>query len=188
MSDNLPFSFSIENTLKESNRGNKVAYAELLEWLYKFALAQIGKMVNRYARLPKSVVDDVAQEVLITFHEKHKSWDENRPLTPWVNTIIKHKFLDHIKRKDFRVAMNGCSVEEVENVLFNEEDQSLIEQENWELLLKKMDQLSEKEKKMIELSKLELIPIKKIGEMLKMSESNVKVQIFRAMKKLKKSL
>jgi len=180
MSDNL--NFSPEEALKKSNDGDKKEYAKLLHWLDHFSMTQLKKMVGRFPHLPKSIVEDVSQEVLITFHEKHKSWDENRPLMPWIKTLIKHKFLDHIKRKDFKVAINGCSLEEIENVFFAREDNSLIETEQWEKLL---SLLSDKERKIIELAKLEMIPLKKIAILMNMSESNVKIQIFRAIKKLK---
>lgn len=39
------------------------------------------------------------QEVLLTVHLKRATWDDARPLLPWVNAIADHKAIDAIRRR-----------------------------------------------------------------------------------------
>lgn len=172
--------YSPLNDLIKANAGDKQAYSSLLLWLLEHAKKQIAWGVKQYKNFPKQSIDDICQEVLLTFHQTHQTFDTNRSLEPWVNSIIKFKTIDFLRRKDFRVQMSGVDVDFFAEIWAVEE---MTEEEYPKLLAK----LPEEQKQILTLAKLEGFSIKEIANKLNLSESNVKVQIHRAMKELKNS-
>ncbi len=45
-----------------------------------------------------SETEDIVQEVLIAIHAKRHTWDETRPILPWVGAIVRYKALDAVRR------------------------------------------------------------------------------------------
>lgn len=45
--------------------------------------------------------EDVVQETLLAMHLKRDSWDEARPIGPWLRAIARHKLADHLRRRGF---------------------------------------------------------------------------------------
>jgi RNA polymerase sigma-70 factor (ECF subfamily) len=43
-------------------------------------------------------IEDLVQEVLIAVHERRASYDRNRPFTPWLFAIARHKLVDHFRQ------------------------------------------------------------------------------------------
>ena len=43
--------------------------------------------------------EDIVQETLIAIHTKRQTWDQTRPISPWLSAIARHKFIDHLRRK-----------------------------------------------------------------------------------------
>jgi RNA polymerase sigma-70 factor, ECF subfamily len=67
-----------------------------------------GRLRTYFARHLSSQdgdVDDLVQETLLTIHLKGDTYDPNRPFTPWVHTLGRHKLIDHLRRtRDRRAA------------------------------------------------------------------------------------
>ncbi|MGF1660642.1 MAG: sigma-70 family RNA polymerase sigma factor [Rubrimonas sp.] len=83
--------------MRAGNRGDDVAYAGLLE-----EIAQVlrGVVRRRLGQLGLGVdeAEDVVQEALIGIHLKRATWDEARPILPWVHAIARYKMLDAARR------------------------------------------------------------------------------------------
>jgi RNA polymerase sigma-70 factor (ECF subfamily) len=45
--------------------------------------------------------EDVVQETLLAMHLKRDTWDEARPIAPWLRAIARHKLADHLRRRGF---------------------------------------------------------------------------------------
>jgi RNA polymerase sigma-70 factor (ECF subfamily) len=43
--------------------------------------------------------DDIVQETLLAMHLKRHTWDEAKPLLPWVRAIARNKLIDHVRRR-----------------------------------------------------------------------------------------
>lgn len=43
------------------------------------------------------VVEDVVQEAPLSIHLKRGSWDQTRPLLPWLRVIVRHKAIDMLR-------------------------------------------------------------------------------------------
>lgn len=87
-------------------RGDRAAYSR--------ALSEIARLVRGRVRrrLGWAVndVEDVVQEVLLSVHLKRATWDEARPVSPWVNAIADHKAIDAIRRRGRESRLIAASV------------------------------------------------------------------------------
>ena len=45
--------------------------------------------------------EDIVQETLLAMHLKRDTWDEARPIEPWLRAIARHKLADHLRRRGF---------------------------------------------------------------------------------------
>ncbi len=166
-----------------AHKGDSRAYAELLSWLATHCHQQLRRGLKNYYNFPAQSFDDVTQEVLITFHQTHQSFDETRPLLPWINSIIKHKMIDFIRRKDFVVSMTRIDLDIFQEIWSFDDENEFLENKD---LLVLIETLPEQQKKILMLSKIEGFSSKEIAKKLELSDSNVKVIIHRAIKELQK--
>lgn len=83
--------------MRRARRGDCAAYASLLREIAAFlrpiVRARLGAM-----GFGAQEVEDVVQEALTTIHLKRDTWDEGRPLMPWLRAIARHKTLDAARR------------------------------------------------------------------------------------------
>ncbi len=166
----------------QSDAGDRIAYRELLLWLDKHARTFVSRGLSPYRNFPKELCGDIVQEVLIAFHETHQTFDRDRPVLPWINAIIRHKMIDFLRKKDFRVLMNGVDWETLTETL---EGNSFIDPVEVSEANAALASLSEKDAEFIRLAKIEGLSTEEMSKKLGLSESNVKVSLHRAMKALR---
>ena len=85
--------------MRAANRGDAEAYERLLRQI----AAALRPLVRRgLARAGRSSADieDVVQEVLLAVHVKRHTWDNARPIEPWVHAIARYKLVDALRRRD----------------------------------------------------------------------------------------
>ena len=51
----------------------------------------VGALVG--AGLPEHEAEDIVQEVLLTIHLKRGTWDQSRPIGPWLAAITRNKLV-----------------------------------------------------------------------------------------------
>ncbi len=169
--------------LLRSYTGDSGAYHEILQWLQGHCQSQIKTGLRSYKNFPKELRDDITQEVLLAFHQVHQTFDTTRSFYPWINSLIRHKTIDYLRRKDFRTQMSGVDLETIKDFWEAEPEQDPVESQD---TLGLLNSLPAKQAGIIRLSKIEGYTNKEIADEMKMTESNVKVSIFRALKFLKK--
>jgi RNA polymerase sigma-70 factor (ECF subfamily) len=169
--------------LLRSYEGDSKAYLEILTWLEAHSFTQLKSGLRAYGNFPTELKQDIVQEVLITFHQVHRTFDTSRAFYPWINSLIRHKTIDFIRRKDFRVHMSGVDLELIKDSWEADPDPDPVESRDTLGLLK---ELPSKQAEILRLSKMEGYSNKEIASELRMTESNVKVSMFRALKVLKK--
>ena len=49
---------------------------------------------------PLEILDDCVQESLIAIHNARHTYDPNRPIRPWLYTIVRHKTIDMLRRQN----------------------------------------------------------------------------------------
>jgi RNA polymerase sigma-70 factor (ECF subfamily) len=87
--------------MRAANRGDAEAYRRVLEGLAPIVRGLAGRSFARYG-LGAEEAEDVVQETLLAVHLKRQTWDESRPLLPWVRAIAENKVIDNLRRRSGR--------------------------------------------------------------------------------------
>jgi RNA polymerase sigma-70 factor (ECF subfamily) len=80
-----------------ANRGDSAAYEQLL--------VEISAVVEAYLLARFGAVDfleDCVQECLLAVHRARASYDTGRAFRPWLFTIVRHKAIDLLRRRQVR--------------------------------------------------------------------------------------
>jgi RNA polymerase sigma factor (sigma-70 family) len=153
-----------------SLNGDAQAYHMLLNgcqlWLTRF-----------YARrMVPSLIDDLVQETLISLHNKRASFDATRPFLPWLAAIARYRWIDQL-RKTHRAA--EIELEDTHGV--DSEEDVVAAQLSLETLLA---QIKPEQAEAIRLVKIEGLSIVEAARQSGQSESLIKVNIHRGLKRL----
>lgn len=88
--------------LKAGMAGDAAAYDRCLR-----DMASVLRPLMRGAALRAGMSaadgEDMVQEVLIAVHMKRHTWDETRPVGPWLRAIAHYKLVDAVRRRGKRV-------------------------------------------------------------------------------------
>lgn len=122
-------------------------------------------------------IDDLFQKVFVKLHKSKSLYQDKYDVLPWIYTITRSEFLDHIKKK------------KLDTIEFNEESYATesLESEN-EFDIDAQKNLSEKEKNALKERYYEDKDFSVIAKLLDTSESNTRKIISRAIKKLRKKI
>lgn len=142
-------------------------------------LAEVGLWLERYfrRRVPPHQIDDLVQDVLIAFYTKRSTWDPARPFLPWLAAIARYRWVDHLRRvykHDSKELLEDDAVQD-------SEEEVVMARISLDRLLV---QLPEKQAEVIEMVKIEGLSVKEAASKTGQSESLVKVNIHRGLKKL----
>ena len=144
-----------------------------------FLLSEVQIWLERYfrRRVAPAQLDDLVQEVLMAVHDKRATWDPDRAFLPWLAAIARYRWVDHLRK-----------------VYPNAEDElgdwDAAEDSDEEAVMARMSlerlfvHLPEKQSEVIELVKIEGLSIVEAAQKTGQSESLVKVNIHRGLKKL----
>ena len=75
-----------------SQNGDRKAYATLLD--------ECQHWLRRYysRRIHPAQLDDLVQETLMALHRKLATWDPERAFLPWLAAIARYRWVDHLRR------------------------------------------------------------------------------------------
>ncbi|GAA4642886.1 sigma-70 family RNA polymerase sigma factor [Pontixanthobacter gangjinensis] len=162
---------TLARLMVSSQQGDKQAYTVLLTevqlWLERFYRR----------RCPPHQINDLVQEVLLAVHNKRATFDPQRPFLPWLAAIARYRWVDHL-RKVYRNAEDAL------------EDYDAPEDSEEEVVLARLSlerlfvQIPEKQSQVIEMVKIEGLSIREAADRSGQTESAVKVNIHRGLKKL----
>jgi RNA polymerase sigma-70 factor (ECF subfamily) len=83
--------------LRAARTGDEGAYERFLAEVATMMRPRIRAKLARFG-VDRAESEDVLQEVLVALHLKRGTWDESRPLMPWLNAIAEYKTLDACRR------------------------------------------------------------------------------------------
>jgi RNA polymerase sigma-70 factor, ECF subfamily len=88
--------------------GDDGAYKRLLSALSLALRATVRRGFSGVSARPNEV-EDVVQEVMLAIHLKRHTWDQSKPIGPWIMAIARNKMIDDLRRKGRRaeVAVDG---------------------------------------------------------------------------------
>lgn len=125
--------------------------------------------------------EDLVQETLIAIHTKRSMYDPGQPLLGWVHAIARYRLIDRYRREKKRGVQ--VPVEDWSEALAGEEPQAGDPARDVARLL---DQLPDKQRRSIELVKLQEKSVAEASSLTGWSQSDIKVSIHRGMKLLQK--
>lgn len=146
---------------------------------YTVLLTEVQLWLERYfrRRVAAAQLDDLVQEVLLALHAKRATWDETRAFLPWLAAIARYRWVDHLRRV-YRSAEDAL------------EDQDSAEDSDEEAVLARMSlerlfvHLPQGQCEAIELVKIKGLSVTEAAARSGQSESLIKVNIHRGLRKL----
>ena len=147
--------------------------------MYRVLLGEVQLWLARYfrKRVPPAQLDDLVQEVMMAVHAKRATWDPTRAFYPWLAAIARYRWVDHL-RKVYRSAEDELGDHDAAE---DSEEEAVMARMSLERLFV---HLPDRQVEVIELVKIEGLSIAEAAERTGQSESLVKVNIHRGLKKL----
>jgi RNA polymerase sigma factor (sigma-70 family) len=152
---------------------------------YRQFLVSVTPHVRTVARsrcrslgVPEGEAEDVVQEVLLAIHLKRGTWDQSRPVGPWVAAITRNKLIDVLRRHGRRVAV---PIEEFAESLRADDQSPEFSSRDVDVLLA---QLRPQQREIVQSLSIDGRSIRETADRLKMTEGAVRVALHRALKAL----
>lgn len=134
--------------------------------------------LRRYFRrkIAPDRLDDLVQETLISLHQKRASYDPSRPFYPWLAAIARYRWVDQLRRL-YRA--DECELDT--DFAGHDEEPAISARISIDRLL---GILPDAQARAIELVKIEGLSIAEASQATGQTESLIKVNIHRGLKKL----
>lgn len=155
-----------------AQRGDRQAYAALLTACRSWLLRYFRRKVH------PDQIDDLVQETLLSVHRKLASYDPARPIIPWLAAIARYRFVDYL-RLAYRTAADALLDDD--DAIAPGAEGAITARLSLERLF---EALPDAQCRAIELVKLEGLSISEASASTGQSESLVKVNIHRGLKRL----
>jgi RNA polymerase sigma-70 factor (ECF subfamily) len=169
--------------IKQVALGDENAFEQLVKKYQHAVFNTIYRYIGNYED-----VEDIAQEVFIKIWQKAKSFKRKSKFSTWLYRIVVNQCLNYrSKHKQKLVSLDEMTEkEQIPDSLIVEVDHE--QRKKAEIVKKAVNELPEKQRIALVLSKYEEKSYKEIAEIMGVSLSAVESLIFRAKQNLKKQL
>jgi RNA polymerase sigma factor (sigma-70 family) len=151
---------------------------------YRHLLASVASRVRAVARsrcrslgAPGGDIEDLVQEVLLTIHLKRGTWDQSRPIGPWVAAIARNNLIDVLRRRGRHISV---PIEDVVDSLQAEDRKPELSTRDIDTLLAHLKPQQREIVRSVSLNS----SIRETAARLHMTEVAVRVTLHRALKAL----
>jgi RNA polymerase sigma factor (sigma-70 family) len=165
------------NWMRAAIKGDTGAYRQFLVSIAPH-LRSMARRRCRKVGLSEGEAEDIVQEVLLAIHLKRSTWEESRPIRPWISTITRNKFVDALRRRGRHVVVPIDDFGETLGAV--EVDPGLSTREMDQLLSK----LKTQQRNIVQSISIEGNSVRDTAARLEMSEGAVRVALHRALKML----
>ncbi len=163
----------LKSRMIEGLDGNAKAHADLLRAVTPLLRSFFGRRMHD----DHSEIEDLVQETLIAIHTRRGSFQRDRPFTPWLFSIARHKLVDHFRRTVRHQPIDG-----LEDILVTE---GFEQSSNAALDVDRMLQsLPAKQARAIRETKLYGLSVADVAARAGIGVSDVKVSVHRGLKTL----
>lgn len=163
--------------MRAAMAGDANAYRQFLVSVTPHVRA-VARSRCRSLGAPEGEVEDVVQEVLITIHLKRGTWDQSRPIGPWIAAMTRNKLIDALRRRGRHISV---PIEEVMDGLGAEDQSATFSRWDIDALLK---HLKAQQREIVRSISLNGNSIRETANKLQMTEGAVRVALHRALKTL----
>jgi RNA polymerase sigma-70 factor (ECF subfamily) len=164
----------IDLLAKKTISGDQNSYREFLECIRDYVQIKINRTI------PASSRDDVLQEVLLAIHKSLKTLDLSKSCKSWVNAIAHYKVSDFLRTLYKEINFEN----ELGDLISSDIDLTEIKQ----YITHVTSILNDNERLILFKLKYEGYTVSEVAKEVALSESNIKVISFRAIKKVRKFL
>jgi len=127
--------------------------------------------------VPVCEAEDIVQEVLLAIHLKRGTWDQTRPIGPWVAAIARNKLIDVLRRRRHITV----PIEDLVDSLQAEDLTPELSARDIDTLL---GHLKPQQREIVRSISLNGSSIRETADRLQMTEGAVRVTLHRALKTL----
>lgn len=163
--------------MRAAMAGDEVAYRRFLKVITPSVRAAARRNLARYG-LDVADGEDVVQDTLLAIHLKRQTWDQGRPIGPWISAIARNKLIDLMRRRGRAIKV---PIEDVAESLTVEETTSALE--GYEVG-RMLENLNEKQRSVVRSLAVDGASVRQTAERLSMTESAIRVTLHRAVKAL----
>ena len=157
--------------------GDAGAYRRLLVSLAPHVRA-VARSRCRSLGAPEDEVEDLVQEVLLTIHLKRGTWDQSRPIGPWVAAITRNRLIDVLRRRGRHITV---PIDDFVDSL--QAENPTPELSTWDID-SLLGQLKPQQREIVQFISLNGSSIRETANRLQMTEGAVRVALHRALKAL----
>ena len=163
---------------KEFINGNKDAFNEIVNRYRDILILFILRYVKNM-----EIAEDLAQDTFVYVLINKKEYDFKYSLKTYLFTIAKCRSINYIKKQKKNVQFSDINLEDLNSISI---DESLIRQENREIILNAMTKIKDEYQVLIYLRDIQGFNYKEICKILDKTMAQVKISIYRARKSLEK--
>lgn len=164
--------------IARAQEGDVEAYAKLLADLSPLIYGYVRKRVYDPAG-----VDDVYQEVLMTFHKALHTYQPDRPLSPWLFAVMRNAVWTALKRTH-RHTSREVPLDDVHDVAWVEPSEEGLD----DRLHRALEALPPENRQAVELLKLRDMSVSEAADQLGITKVALKVRAHRGYVQLRKLL
>ena len=163
--------------MRAAMAGDEVAYRAFLTAITPSIRATARRNLSRFS-LGASEAEDVVQDTLLAVHLKRQTWDQGRPIGPWISAIARNKFIDLMRRRGRNAQV---PIEDVIETLAAEDNEAALDNYDVQRML---DNLNEKQRAVVRSLAIDGASVRQTAERLNMTEGAIRVTLHRAVKAL----
>lgn len=156
--------------------GDEAAYRDCLQRI----AARLRAFLRRRMQGLPDEVEDLVQETLLALHTQRGTYDPTLPVSAWVLAIARHKLVDLWRRRGRQDALND-PLDDVDESLLAADAHEGTAQRDLDQLLQTLPQA---QRVAIMLTKIEGLSVAEAAQRTGASESAIKVQVHRGLKRL----
>jgi len=163
--------------MRAAMAGDEVAYRAFLTAITPSIRAAARRNLARFS-LGASEAEDVVQDTLLAIHLKRQTWDQDRPIGPWISAIARNKFIDLMRRRGRNAQV---PIDDVIETLAAEDNEAALDNYDVQRML---DNLNEKQRAVVRSLAIDGASVRQTAERLNMTEGAIRVTLHRAVKAL----
>jgi RNA polymerase sigma-70 factor (ECF subfamily) len=165
--------------MRAARAGDGAAYDRCLREMAQALRPLVRRGLYRAGANPAET-EDVVQDILIAVHLKRQTWDDSRPIGPWVAGIARYKIIDAARRRGRRV---NVPIDDFADVLPAESEPETASERD---VRRSLDILPEGQRNVVQAIAVDGLSIAAAAQTLDMSEGAVRVALHRGLGALAK--
>jgi RNA polymerase sigma-70 factor (ECF subfamily) len=165
--------------MRAARAGDGVAYERCLREMTRALRPLVRRGLDRAGGNPAEL-EDVVQDILIAVHLKRHTWDDSRPIAPWIAGIARYKIIDSLRRRGNRTSL---PIEDFADILAAEDEPQTVSERD---VARSLEALPDGQRNVVQAIALGGASIAETAQKYKMSEGAVRVALHRGLGALAK--